>query len=44
MSHRLLEANVRESEQMLVEVDGLLATLEDAWMAIAPDAARMAAA
>jgi flagellar secretion chaperone FliS len=44
MAHRLLQANVHQSEQMLVEVDGLLATLEDAWMAIAPDAAKMAAA
>jgi flagellar protein FliS len=44
MSHRLLQANVQQSEPMLVEVDGLLATLEDAWIAIAPDAARMAAA
>ncbi|HMC45081.1 MAG TPA: flagellar export chaperone FliS [Caballeronia sp.] len=44
MSHRLLEANVRQSEEVLVEIDGLLATLEEAWMAIAPDAAKMAAA
>ena len=44
MAHRLLEANVRHSEEVLVEIDGLLATLEEAWMAIAPDAAKMAAA
>ncbi|MDB5787160.1 flagellar export chaperone FliS [Caballeronia mineralivorans] len=44
MSHRLLEANVRHSEEVLVEIDGLLATLEEAWMAIAPEAAKMAAA
>ena len=44
MAHRLLEANVRQSEEVLVEIDGLLATLEEAWMAIAPDAAKMAAA
>jgi flagellar secretion chaperone FliS len=29
---------------VLVEIDGLLATLEEAWLAIAPDAAKMAAA
>jgi flagellar secretion chaperone FliS len=28
---------------MLVEVDGLLATLEEAWIGIAPEIARMAA-
>jgi flagellar protein FliS len=44
MGRRLLEANVRQDEQMLVEVDRLLATLEEAWLAIAPEAARMAAA
>jgi len=27
---------------MLVEVDGLLATLEEAWIGIAPEIARMA--
>jgi flagellar protein FliS len=44
MGRRLLEANVHQDEQMLVEVDRLLATLEEAWLAIAPEAARMAAA
>jgi flagellar secretion chaperone FliS len=44
MAHRLLEANVRQSDEVLVEIDSLLATLEEAWMAIAPDAAKMAAA
>ncbi|HEX7932997.1 MAG TPA: flagellar export chaperone FliS [Paraburkholderia sp.] len=43
MSRRLLEANIKESEAMLVEVDGLLATLEEAWIGIAPEIARMAA-
>jgi flagellar protein FliS len=43
MSRRLLEANVKQSEAMLVEVDGLLATLEEAWIGIAPEIARMAA-
>jgi len=44
MAHRLLEANARQSDEVLVEIDGLLATLEEAWTAIAPDAAKMAAA
>ncbi|MCC8402234.1 flagellar export chaperone FliS [Paraburkholderia sp. MMS20-SJTN17] len=43
MTRRLLEANINESEAMLVEVDGLLATLEEAWIGIAPEIARMAA-
>jgi flagellar protein FliS len=43
MSRRLLEANIKQSEAMLVEVDGLLATLEEAWSGIAPEIARMAA-
>ena len=43
MSRRLLEANKKQSEAMLVEVDGLLATLEEAWIGIAPEIARMAA-
>ncbi|MEK6350658.1 MAG: flagellar export chaperone FliS [Burkholderia sp.] len=38
---RLLEANVNASDAMLVEVDGLLATLEEAWSGIAPEVARM---
>jgi flagellar protein FliS len=43
MTRRLLEANIQQSEAMLVEVDGLLATLEEAWVGIAPEVARMAA-
>ncbi|MGH8777820.1 flagellar export chaperone FliS [Paraburkholderia sp.] len=43
MTRRLLEANLKQSETMLIEVDGLLATLEDAWLGIAPEVARMAA-
>jgi flagellar secretion chaperone FliS len=43
MTRRLLEANLKQSEAMLIEVDGLLATLEDAWLGIAPEVARMAA-
>jgi flagellar protein FliS len=43
MTRRLLEANIKQSETMLVEVDGLLATLEEAWLGIAPEIARMAA-
>jgi flagellar protein FliS len=43
MTRRLLEANIKQSEAMLVEVDGLLATLEEAWIGIAPEVARMAA-
>jgi flagellar protein FliS len=42
MARRLLDANIRQSEAMLVEVDGLLATLEEAWIGIAPEIARMA--
>ncbi|KGD56899.1 flagellar protein FliS [Burkholderia pseudomallei] len=41
MCRRLLQANVDASEPMLIEVDGLLATLEDAWTGIAPGVARM---
>ncbi|CAG4920671.1 MULTISPECIES: flagellar export chaperone FliS [Paraburkholderia] len=42
MARRLLDANIKQSEAMLVEVDGLLATLEEAWIGIAPEIARMA--
>lgn len=41
---RLLEANIKKSEDMLIEVDGLLATLEKAWLSIAAEAERMASA
>jgi flagellar protein FliS len=44
MARRLFEANLEQNEQMLVEVDGLLATLEGAWLGIASEAAKMAAA
>ncbi|AOI99266.1 MULTISPECIES: flagellar export chaperone FliS [Burkholderia] len=43
IGRRLLEANMHASDAMLVEVDGLLATLEEAWTGIAPEVARMAA-
>jgi flagellar protein FliS len=43
MTRRLFEANVQSSEAMLIEVDGLLATLEEAWTGIGPEVARMAA-
>jgi flagellar protein FliS len=43
MMRRLLEANIEQSDAMLVEVDGLLATLEEAWIGIGPEAAKMAA-
>lgn len=43
MARRLLEANIKQSEAMLIEVDGLLATLEEAWTGIGPEIARMAA-
>jgi flagellar secretion chaperone FliS len=44
MSRRLLQANMEQDETMLVEVDNLLATLEEAWVGIAPEVAKMAAA
>lgn len=40
---RLLEANLQGSEELLIEVDRLLATLEEAWTGIGPEVARMAA-
>ena len=43
MTRRLLEANIAQSEAMLIEVDGLLATLEEAWVAIGAEAARVLA-
>lgn len=36
MAHRLLQANLRGDEQMLLEVSGLIGTLRGAWVAIAP--------
>ncbi|MFC5429085.1 flagellar export chaperone FliS [Paraburkholderia denitrificans] len=44
IARRLLEANIKQSEPMLVEVDGLLATLEEAWLGIGPEADRLAGA
>ncbi len=43
MMRRLLEANINHSEEMLIEVDGLLATLEEAWVGIGVEAARIMA-
>jgi flagellar protein FliS len=43
IARRLLEANVHQSEAMLIEVDNLLATLEAAWTGIGPEVARLAA-
>lgn len=36
MSTRLLQANLNNDEALLIEVDGLLATLEDGWRQIDP--------
>lgn len=44
MTRRLLEANLKQDEKMLVEVDELLATLEEAWVGIGPEVAQMTAA
>ncbi|KMY85946.1 Flagellar biosynthesis protein FliS [Candidatus Paraburkholderia calva] len=44
MARRLLDANLNQDESMLVEVDNLLATLEEAWIGIGPEVAQMAAA
>jgi flagellar protein FliS len=44
MTRRLLQANMEQSEAMLVEVDNLLATLEEAWIGIGPEVAQMTAA
>jgi flagellar protein FliS len=41
MLRRLLHANPEQSEAMQVEVDGPLATLEEAWLGIAPEMARI---
>lgn len=44
ITRRLLEANIKQSEAMLIEVDGLLATLEEAWLGIAAEADRLTGA
>lgn len=44
MARRLLEANLKQSESMLIEVDGLLATLEEAWTGIGPEIAQQRSA
>jgi len=43
ITRRLLEANIEQSETMLIEVDRLLATLEEAWSGIAAEADRLTA-
>ncbi len=43
MVRRLLDANIEASEAILIEVDRLLATLEEAWVGIGDQAARRAA-
>lgn len=40
---RLFEANIKQSETMLIEADSLLATLQEAWTGIGPEIARAAA-
>lgn len=42
MTRRLLQANLEQSEEKLIEVDRLLATLEEAWVAIGAEVAKMA--
>ncbi|RKP44372.1 flagellar export chaperone FliS [Trinickia fusca] len=42
MSRRLLQANIEQSDAMLLEVDGLLATLEEAWIGIGAEVAKAA--
>jgi flagellar secretion chaperone FliS len=42
MIRRLLQANLEASDAMLVEVGGLLATLEEAWIGIGPEAVKAA--
>jgi flagellar protein FliS len=39
MTRRLLEANLKNDPAILLEVDGLLATIEEGWSAIDPHAA-----
>jgi flagellar protein FliS len=43
MIRRLLQANLEQNEVTLVEVDNLLATLEEAWIAIGGQAGNTAA-
>lgn len=44
ITRRLLQANIEQSESMLIEVDSLLATLEEAWLGIAAEADRLTGA
>ena len=39
MNRRLLEATLRDDDTLIIEVDALLANLEDAWKSISPDVA-----
>lgn len=42
MGRRLLQANLEQSDAMLAEVDGLLATLEEAWVGVGVEVAKAA--
>lgn len=39
MNRRLVEASLRSDDKLIIEVDGLLANLEDAWKSIGPTVA-----
>jgi flagellar protein FliS len=41
MTRRLLQANIEQSDEMLAEVNGLLATLEEAWAGIRAEAVKI---
>lgn len=43
MARRLLQANIEQSDAMLEEVDGLLATLEEAWIGVGAEVAKTVA-
>jgi len=43
IARRLFDANVQQSEAMLIEADRLLGTLEEAWTGIGPEVARAGA-
>ncbi|RKP45384.1 flagellar export chaperone FliS [Pararobbsia silviterrae] len=40
MNRRLMEATLRMDDTLIIEVDALLANLEDAWKAIGPEVAQ----